>query len=40
MRYDFCKNNGTVKKRIICFIMGLVLMLASVVPAGLDIFAK
>ena len=39
MRYDFARNNGTAKKRMICFIMGLILLVASMVPAGLNIFA-
>ena len=39
MRYDF-GNNGTVKKRIVCFVMGLVLLLTSIMPAGLSIMAK
>ena len=30
MRYDF-GNNGTVKKRIVCFVMGLVLLLTSII---------
>ena len=40
MRYDFTRNNGTVKKRIICFVMGMILLFASIVPAGFNIFAK
>ena len=39
MRYDFTKNNGTVKKRIISFIMCLFMLIASIVTAGVNIFA-
>ena len=39
MRYDFAGNSGAAKRRIICFIMGLILLVASIVPAGFSIFA-
>jgi len=38
MRYDF-SNSGNAKRRIVCLIMGVILVLASMVPAGLRIFA-